>query len=622
VTQPIDLSAGGVPIYNESTISGLFVDGDYSMKVLDSLGVQKSYIPHATVPSDVYRPYYAADYLIFPSNDAATNTTNINNAIITISTAGGGKLLFQTGTYLISKVPDDLGLGRDYSIVFKPNVYLCGEGMDNTTIKMDALQNADLIVTDRNSVVENMGLFDMTIDGNEANQADDPQDVPPGAALAALNIYFQNVTGLYFDNVKSINSKNGGFWIHTCQNIFVGTIHATGNAEHNADCVHFTDCAYVVADKIYADTLGDDGVVISSTNEDSHDFSLGEIIAHCDNTDTWGWGVGGGFRVTLGANATEQREIYNINVGNLVAYECGSALSLNFAEIYNVNINVVARDCYRGVTLLAGTDELSGPVFVGEGNIRNCTINVNAYGSGNREQHMAYGVFSAEKDGKIEYCDINMNVYNPIAHSDDGEADGVYGGIARFTGGNNLNLTINGNYDPLVGVDGAKVTPLEAIVLDGVTDSVIRPSVNGGLFGLRLSTESINNTIYLGNMSNNITADVYIQDADSINNTFIGGKINALVDNASGNRWHAVKGGEVYGQHGAPVAGGSGLITFSHGLKGTPVYADVGLLGDVENSVEVNSIGGNNIVVRVYVTATGVNTADAVDVIIIFRANL
>jgi len=44
VSQPIRTNAGGVPIYNGSPVT-LLVDGDYSLKVLDSRGLQIYYIP-------------------------------------------------------------------------------------------------------------------------------------------------------------------------------------------------------------------------------------------------------------------------------------------------------------------------------------------------------------------------------------------------------------------------------------------------------------------------------------------------------------------------------------------------------------------------------------------------
>lgn len=48
ISQPIEISAGGVPLYNGSPVS-LYTTGDYSMKVLDGHGVQEYYIPYSSL---------------------------------------------------------------------------------------------------------------------------------------------------------------------------------------------------------------------------------------------------------------------------------------------------------------------------------------------------------------------------------------------------------------------------------------------------------------------------------------------------------------------------------------------------------------------------------------------
>lgn len=50
IAQPIDLSVGGVPLYNESPVS-IFTDGDCSMKVTDKFGAQIYYIPRVAIVS-------------------------------------------------------------------------------------------------------------------------------------------------------------------------------------------------------------------------------------------------------------------------------------------------------------------------------------------------------------------------------------------------------------------------------------------------------------------------------------------------------------------------------------------------------------------------------------------
>ena len=63
VDQPISTGAGGVPLYDGSPVT-LLVDGDYSLKVNDSTGIQMYYIPNTSDqsldPGNYYYPDYAA----------------------------------------------------------------------------------------------------------------------------------------------------------------------------------------------------------------------------------------------------------------------------------------------------------------------------------------------------------------------------------------------------------------------------------------------------------------------------------------------------------------------------------------------------------------------------------
>ncbi len=64
-----------------------------------------------------------------------------------------------------------------------------------------------------------------------------------------------------------------------------------------------------------------------------------------------------------------------------------------------------------------------------------------------------------------------------------------------------------------------------------------------------------------------------------------------------------------YGQDVGIAPDGSGNDTIAHGLSTTPIYANVRLLGGGDtDDVEVESLDGTNITVRVY------NTADGTDV--------
>lgn len=120
VTQPVSTNSGGVPTYNGSTVT-LLVDGNYSLKVLDSAGTQVYYMPSnldtGSTPVSLSK-YYGCDLLAalsdigttdqmqlnvdcsFPITTNTTITSNITlkiepGAIITIAT--GIKLIIDGG---------------------------------------------------------------------------------------------------------------------------------------------------------------------------------------------------------------------------------------------------------------------------------------------------------------------------------------------------------------------------------------------------------------------------------------------------------------------------------------------------------------------------------------------
>lgn len=72
MTQPVTLSAGGVPLYNGSPVS-LYVKGDYSLKVLDAQGGQVYYIPSY---------YYVEEGPLTPGNYYYPNSTAADHGVV------------------------------------------------------------------------------------------------------------------------------------------------------------------------------------------------------------------------------------------------------------------------------------------------------------------------------------------------------------------------------------------------------------------------------------------------------------------------------------------------------------------------------------------------------------
>lgn len=127
----------------------------------------------------------------------ADDTTAVQNAVNAINAQGGGKLYFPKGIYLCGKI-------TVYS-----NLWIVGEGRDNSVIKLKNGANTDLIYGDQSDSrwlttstagVSNLGLFDITLDGNRANNT-------AGNCLANYgdDLYLQNVfiTGAADNGIRS-----------------------------------------------------------------------------------------------------------------------------------------------------------------------------------------------------------------------------------------------------------------------------------------------------------------------------------------------------------------------------------------------------------------------------------
>lgn len=115
----------------------------------------------------------------------ANDTVAIQAALDYLNSIGGGRLYFPKGVYTVNKL-------TTYS-----NIWLCGDGRDNTVIKLRNAQNTDLLygaLSDTRWLTAaavgntNTGLFDITLDGNRANNT-------AGSCFANYgdDVYMQNV---------------------------------------------------------------------------------------------------------------------------------------------------------------------------------------------------------------------------------------------------------------------------------------------------------------------------------------------------------------------------------------------------------------------------------------------
>lgn len=81
ISQPINLSSGGVPIYNGSAIT-LLVNGNYSLKVIDSNDSQVYYVPNQGYSQlhEVY--YYVSDYADLAAAAAYVNGLGVDCTLV------------------------------------------------------------------------------------------------------------------------------------------------------------------------------------------------------------------------------------------------------------------------------------------------------------------------------------------------------------------------------------------------------------------------------------------------------------------------------------------------------------------------------------------------------------
>ena len=117
----------------------------------------------------------------------ADDTAAIQNAVNYLNSQGGGQLFFPRGIYITS------------GVTVYTNIWLVGAGRSITTLKLKNGANQDVIMgyaaydllgTNSGGGVQNVGLFNLTIDGNRANNLTSGS----GIVLYGEEFYFENLS--------------------------------------------------------------------------------------------------------------------------------------------------------------------------------------------------------------------------------------------------------------------------------------------------------------------------------------------------------------------------------------------------------------------------------------------
>lgn len=495
------------------------------------------------------------------SASALTNTTGFQNAIDAANALTyGGSVSAKPGLYTIASA--GLHDGRNHGLMLKDNVTLDFPGSHLCTIKSDASADMDVLITDRVSgPTTNIGIKGLTIDGNQANQTD--------AGGGEMNYWIYDADDVHVDDLFSVDPTGWGFRFEQTTDVHGGLLKCSHAANINADGVHFEDASGVSIDKVIINTAGDDGFVIGAKTDDSHDITIGELVVTTPVTVA---SAGRGILLLLANSAdalSEQHKIYNINIKNAITYNCkGSALAFDKAEFYNINIDLTDYGSNNGLNIVIGSANVIGY-------LRNSEIKLKSWAP---DQD---GIVMSIVNGAIEYNRLYAQIYNP--------GDGNVGATLR---GDYWDAHIQLDYDPL----GTKVSQTLGIDVYG-TNNEIHANVDGASDNIYLRATADLNTIYPINLQNATSKDINIVSG-ATDNRFIGGAFSSLTNNGTNTRFSGTKGGHNYGNASiSPNANGNGTI--AHGLAGTPNNVHVDIRGDNVNGVDVQSVDGTNITVRI-----------------------
>jgi len=226
-----------------------------------------------------------------PTGVAATDQTNINNAIATLP-SGGGIVQLQAGTYVVP-APGSASSGCVNMSV--NNSVLAGMGMGVTTIKLAAGSTGVTGIARTPSAVANSKITfkDFTIDGNAANQTGTPVIVgffcgvtPNSTAtdtdIAVIRVEIMNCTGYGFDPherttrlymLGCISHNNGtdgahdGFTLDACYDSQIIGCVSYSNGRHGFNLVTASNSVQLIGCESYSNSGA--GIVLQNGSKNT-----------------------------------------------------------------------------------------------------------------------------------------------------------------------------------------------------------------------------------------------------------------------------------------------------------------------------------------------------------------
>ena len=495
----------------------------------------------------------------------ADDRVAIQAAIDAVSAAGGGTVYVPTGTYIYSSSGLNQG-GRDYGIVLQSNVTLEGQNRNTSILKAQADSECDGIVTLATGKV-NIGIRNLTIDGNEANQT---------LGGSRFSMWLAYTTNLTLENITSINPSSWGIRIGHCEYVEINHIKCDHGDETNADGIHFVDTNNVTGGNIDIYTEGDDGFIIGATAGDVANYSISGLNVQCKFAT-----VEAGHRCILLMSdvdiVSRNNTFSNISItGAVVKDSRGEAVELVGGSYDNVRIQSTSKDCKHGLGVSIGNTNYAGTMT-------NCSFDIVDSDSADSGIKIEYGNASSTARGNR----INAMVSNPADGRDGVVLSGDYWSGSLFV-----------DYDP----NGTKVSPLRGVRLQGDYNDLRVTSLDADI-NLLVNTGSSYNNIRVGRLAGGVTSNLTVAGS-CVDNNFTGGYIDGLIasNSAYNSRFSNVRGATIKDSLSFNFAtNADGTASVAHGLGSTPQFVSATIFSSALSShhVTVSALDATNITLHI-----------------------